>query len=142
VGHGFTGESLIAAQDERLEDALWTAMRALEEAASLRRRMAERVNERGLEVIAEGYERRAKEAESRADLIRDVLEIGHLRAAPISNSEGAAASPPTERSTVDANPPRLLSDPMKGGRSGLAKRGPVRKKHFPDRHSRARGRSR
>jgi two-component system chemotaxis response regulator CheB len=42
VGHAYTAESLVAQQDDALEDALWAALRALEEHATLARRMAER----------------------------------------------------------------------------------------------------
>jgi two-component system chemotaxis response regulator CheB len=42
IGHGYSAESLLASQDERLEDALWTAVRALEEGAATKRRMASR----------------------------------------------------------------------------------------------------
>ena len=35
TGHGFTAESLLAAQNGALEEALWSALRALEEHAAL-----------------------------------------------------------------------------------------------------------
>ncbi|HZR81705.1 MAG TPA: chemotaxis protein CheB [Candidatus Binatia bacterium] len=81
VGHGYTDQSLLTAQDENLEDALWTALRALEETAALRRRLAGRMADHaarggrdGLEAIATGYVERAEDAEARARVIRSVLE--------------------------------------------------------------------
>jgi two-component system chemotaxis response regulator CheB len=41
VGHAYTAEALIAGQDGAVEEALWAALRTLEETAALRRRLAE-----------------------------------------------------------------------------------------------------
>lgn len=73
VGHRYSGESLSGAQDDALEQALWTALRALEESAELKRRMAVRVNERGLAAIGQSYADQAMESEQRAAAIRRVL---------------------------------------------------------------------
>src|SRR5262249_55119372 len=40
VGHAYTADGLMAGQDGAVEEALWTALRTLEEAAGLRRRLA------------------------------------------------------------------------------------------------------
>jgi two-component system chemotaxis response regulator CheB len=79
VGHGFNGDSLVAAQSENLEAALWTALRALEESSALRRRMAIHARQRGMSAIAESYEEHAHESEVRADLVRRVLVGGPAR---------------------------------------------------------------
>jgi two-component system chemotaxis response regulator CheB len=73
VGHGFSGESLMDSQSEALEAALWSALRALEESAALRQRMADNARPRGMEQIANGYEAHAQDRWARADLIRTVL---------------------------------------------------------------------
>jgi two-component system chemotaxis response regulator CheB len=70
VGHAYNGDSLVAAQSEGLEGALWTALRALEESSSLRRRMAVHARERGMSAIADAYEVQALESEARAGVIR------------------------------------------------------------------------
>lgn len=75
VGHGFTAESLMAAQGERLEDALWSALRALDETAGMRRRMAERARKGGWNLMARNYEEQAQHAETRAGLVRSVLVV-------------------------------------------------------------------
>lgn len=77
VGHGYTAESLMAAQTERLEDALWSALRALEENAGMRRRMAERARKGGWDLMARNYDEQAQHAEVRAGLVRSVLVEKH-----------------------------------------------------------------
>lgn len=71
VGHAFSSEALDAAQTDGLEDALWSALRALEENAALARRLARRSS--GLGRIASHYEGRAETAERQAEAIRLVL---------------------------------------------------------------------
>jgi len=73
VGHGYTAESLMAAQGERLEEALWTGLRALEESAAMQRRMADRAHSGGWNVMARKYENQADYAEEQAGVIRSVL---------------------------------------------------------------------
>jgi two-component system chemotaxis response regulator CheB len=73
VGHGYNGDSLVVAQGEALEMALWTALRALEEGAALRRRMAKHARSRGMRAIAEGYDEQAQLNEDRAHMIRQVV---------------------------------------------------------------------
>ena len=72
-GHGYTAESLGAEQFNGLEAALWTALRALEENAALRRRMADRASRGQFKHIAEDYLKQAREAEARAAVVRKVL---------------------------------------------------------------------
>jgi two-component system chemotaxis response regulator CheB len=73
VGHGYTAESLMVAQAEKLEDALWSALRALEETAGMRRRMAERARKGGWDLMARNYDEQAAFAETRAGIVRAVL---------------------------------------------------------------------
>jgi two-component system chemotaxis response regulator CheB len=88
VGHGYNADSLLAEHTVMLERALWTALRTLEEAASLRREMATRSYARGLHGLEDAYLNQAREFERRATLIRAVLEregfpgagLGRLRA--------------------------------------------------------------
>lgn len=72
-GHGYTAESLGAEQSNGLEAALWTALRALEENAALRRRMAHRASQGKFQHIAQSYISQAEEAEARAAVVRKVL---------------------------------------------------------------------
>ncbi len=73
TGHAFSGESLIATQSDALEDALWVALRALEEKASLAHRMAKRLQNRSSSFSAQRLEQNAQDAEQSAALIRDLL---------------------------------------------------------------------
>jgi two-component system chemotaxis response regulator CheB len=73
IGHRYSGDSLEQAQTEEMEQALWAGLRALEESAELRRRMAMRARGRGMDTIASSYDEQARDSEQRATLIRRVL---------------------------------------------------------------------
>jgi two-component system chemotaxis response regulator CheB len=73
VGHRYSPESLVMQQDDRVEDALWTAVRVLEERADLRRRMASQTEAAGLAAVAESFAQQAEAAELQANQIRDLL---------------------------------------------------------------------
>jgi two-component system chemotaxis response regulator CheB len=73
VGHAFTADSLSAQQSERLENALWKALLALEEAAALNRLLAERARSRGNMEAAVVHERAANEQQQSARTIRSVI---------------------------------------------------------------------
>jgi two-component system, chemotaxis family, protein-glutamate methylesterase/glutaminase len=73
VGHGYTGDALMWEQHEELEHTLWAGLRALEEQAGLRRRMAQHAERVGRLASAREFERLAKEAEVRAATMRRVL---------------------------------------------------------------------
>ncbi|MFP5286516.1 MAG: chemotaxis protein CheB, partial [Thermoanaerobaculia bacterium] len=75
TGHAYSPESLLAKQTDVIEEALWAAMRSLEENAALARRMERRMrqlrqNGPGAE---ERYGRRAQEAEQHAEVLRKIL---------------------------------------------------------------------
>jgi two-component system chemotaxis response regulator CheB len=73
VGHAFSPESLAAQQAWAIDEALWTAFRALEERAALARDLAERMTERGFPHLAHAHEQQARDAEGHAQLLRQVL---------------------------------------------------------------------
>jgi len=73
VGHGFTAESLYNGQRDKIEDTLWSALRAIDETIELRRRMAARARDRNLLAIVPGLEKDIAEYESRADALRQLL---------------------------------------------------------------------
>ena len=73
VGHAWTSDALLAKQADTLDDALWTALRTLEESASLSRRIALRHRERGSARLAERFETQAESLDVRARVIRDAL---------------------------------------------------------------------
>jgi two-component system chemotaxis response regulator CheB len=88
VGHVYSNDSLVIQKDGALENALWTALRALEESAALRYRMAQRAAEGKMSVIAEGFERRAREDETRAALLREFL-LPEEETATVTSKKGA-----------------------------------------------------
>ena len=73
VGHAYGAESLMHAQSETIEDALWVALRALQERVELSGRLRRRMEEHGREKLAARYERQREEAERAAVSIRQAL---------------------------------------------------------------------
>jgi two-component system, chemotaxis family, protein-glutamate methylesterase/glutaminase len=74
VGHAFSGESLRAAQSDKLEEALWTALRALEEKTELARKMTDYSLSRNLKSAAPKFAEEAKKLEAHAEVIRELLK--------------------------------------------------------------------
>lgn len=73
VGHAFTARHLGAEQRHAIETALWSALRALEENASLYRRMAERAVNLSHATPAAIFEERAANITANAHTLRDFL---------------------------------------------------------------------
>jgi two-component system chemotaxis response regulator CheB len=93
VGHGITSEGLARAQPEGVEESLWRAARALAEHAQLRRHMASRARNGGLDTLASAWGRAAEQSERRGDDIRRVLKSGLPRA----EASGMRGNRPVER---------------------------------------------
>lgn len=73
TGHAYTLEALLSEMDEKIEERLWSAIRALEERVMLLNHSAEHAREGGGHWSAEEFLRAAQEAERRADLIRQAV---------------------------------------------------------------------
>lgn len=73
VGHAFSIGSLQEEQAEQLEEALWIALRNLEEQASLARRLSGNATARGLAQAAARFNDKERNAIRRANLVRGVL---------------------------------------------------------------------
>ncbi len=73
VGHAYSAEGVLEAEGTALEQALWSALRALHERSQLAARLAERTRGRGATRSAERFEDLAREAREQAELIRRVL---------------------------------------------------------------------
>lgn len=73
VGHAFSVESVFAEQSEVLEEALWVALKTLQESADLAQRMARQAHQRGQEWLARRFDQKLHDAEQRAAIIRRVL---------------------------------------------------------------------
>lgn len=95
VGHAFTAEVLLSEQDANFDNALWRALRALEENAALSRRMAERADRAGMLDLARKYNTSSDEVEESARVIRNVLQREGLSRSP--QPVDAASVPPETR---------------------------------------------
>ena len=73
TGHAWSAESLVAQQDGNVEEAIWTALRVLEERAEMSRRLAGMALENGREWSEDHFLRRADQADRSAELLRSVL---------------------------------------------------------------------
>lgn len=87
VGHAYTSETLTTEQAVTVEHALWSALRALEEHAAVRRRMAERAVLKGNTISAERYQQRARELDVQAEHVRNLVLAGVGAAEEESASE-------------------------------------------------------
>ncbi|HST06191.1 MAG TPA: chemotaxis protein CheB [Chloroflexia bacterium] len=82
VGHAYTAESMITVHTESVENALYAALRALEESASLSRQLARNARQRGLESAAVGMDIKAAETEQQTTLVRGLL----IRESPVNHA--------------------------------------------------------
>jgi two-component system chemotaxis response regulator CheB len=101
---------LLEGKSAELEGALWGALRALEESAELRRRMANRLKNvpASLRDLHQNYQRQAEEAEARASVLRTLLGNGHAarHLADLSQAESeAVAAVGNEEPAVALAPP-------------------------------------
>lgn len=71
VGHAYSENSILEAEGESVERALWAAVRTLEESAALSRQIAQKTG-----VLREGLMEKAEEREQHAKVIRDLLRSG------------------------------------------------------------------
>jgi two-component system chemotaxis response regulator CheB len=76
VGHGYTSETLTTEQAITVEHALWTALRALEEQAAVRRRMVERASRQGMTTAAARHQERARALQQQSQQVRTLLLAG------------------------------------------------------------------
>ncbi len=73
VGHTYVSEALLDAQHERTEEALWSALRALEEEAVLAGRLAARARALGAPAAERRFDNRRREAAQQADVVRSTI---------------------------------------------------------------------
>lgn len=73
VGHRYSAESLADAQASSVEGALWSAVRALEERATLLERIADQCQSRAQPRSARSFRRKASDAHEQAGLVRTTL---------------------------------------------------------------------
>lgn len=73
VGHAYTAQSLEAEQVEAVEGALWAAIRALEESASLARQVAQKTGKGKSHRVARKFEDLARDKMEQAALLRNLI---------------------------------------------------------------------
>lgn len=79
VGHAWTADALMDAYGGTLERAMWTALRTLDEKASLAHRMVNVSKNAGRGLMAERYIRQEEEAMAAAEVLRKYLLRGDAR---------------------------------------------------------------
>jgi len=82
VGHAFTAETLLTTQAHAVEQALWSALRALEEQAAVKKRIAERLRRHGHDVAADKIMAKARQLQSQGQQVRRLLLGGVSAAEP------------------------------------------------------------
>lgn len=90
VGHAYSQESMVEDQNESTERAIWAALRALEEAAQLSRRLVKRSTEMGHHLVVERYRQRAQTAEQHIQVLRRIL--GHVEPDVMDTQIGSKTS--------------------------------------------------
>jgi two-component system chemotaxis response regulator CheB len=79
VGHAYGVASLTADQQDKIEAALWAALRALEDQIVLNRRLVRRAQERGHRHSADTFRRYEEAAREQANTIRTALRTRERR---------------------------------------------------------------
>jgi two-component system chemotaxis response regulator CheB len=73
TGHAYSSRILLTKQSVALDEALWTALRALEESGDLAARLSARAQQRGHAISADRFAHQAASARERAEIVRQVL---------------------------------------------------------------------
>lgn len=90
VGHAFSPESMLGAQDDLLEQALWTALKTLEESAALSKKLAAIESARGHHWMADRFAEREHDALEHAGVIRRVIATSKNDVAEVTDAEAQA----------------------------------------------------
>jgi two-component system chemotaxis response regulator CheB len=77
VGHAWNGDSLLEEQRAVVENALWMALRSMEDRAELSRALAKRAETRGRRMSAERFRRNSDELTSSIEVLRRLLGVGN-----------------------------------------------------------------
>jgi two-component system, chemotaxis family, protein-glutamate methylesterase/glutaminase len=88
VGHSFTAERFWAEQSQNLENALWSAVRLMEEKVTFARQFAARMRENRLPELAVRYERHAERIDKELTVIRNVIVGGRATTRNVQEDGG------------------------------------------------------
>ncbi len=76
IGHSFTANVFLSEQTQNVENALWSAVRIMEEKVTFSLQMAERMENYNLQKAAAKYEDHAKSLDAEVSLIRGIILDG------------------------------------------------------------------
>ncbi|MBD2073414.1 chemotaxis protein CheB [Phormidium sp. FACHB-592] len=76
IGHSFTANVFLAEQTQNVENALWTAVRVMEEKVTFSRQMAEQMKNYNLQKATVKYEEHAKRLDAEVAIIRGIILDG------------------------------------------------------------------
>jgi len=76
VGHAYTSQTMLEAQGEAVEKALWTAVRSLEERSILIGKLAENARARGHDGVAALFDDRSMALSRDVEMLRDLIGRG------------------------------------------------------------------
>jgi two-component system, chemotaxis family, protein-glutamate methylesterase/glutaminase len=89
VGHAFTAEILLAEQTQNIENALWSAVRALEEKVTLSRQIAKQMQKLNLQRATMKYESNAQGIDQEISMLRNLILNGFAtKHDPVVKDEG------------------------------------------------------
>lgn len=92
VGHSFTANILLSEQTQYLENALWSAVRAMEEKVSFLRQMAGQMRNYNLTSAEAKYEDHAVNLDKEVTLIRGIILDGFATKQPMNTLEEKSRS--------------------------------------------------
>ena len=87
VGHSFTGGIFTKEQSQSVENALWSAVRVMEEKVTFSRHLAARKREQNQPKAAESYEKQAAALDEEVTRVRDLIVCGIAAKRSIINEE-------------------------------------------------------
>ena len=74
VGHGYTVRTLLKEQNEKVEEALWVALRTLKERSNMLQDLADREKVNGRYKSADVFQEKAYSAKHQAEMLKNLLE--------------------------------------------------------------------
>lgn len=95
VGHSFTAEFFWAEQSQNLENALWSAIRIMEEKVTFARQFAQRLRDNKLDEVADRYETSANAIDVELTVIRDVIVSGRATTRNVFEEPSKGVGRPT-----------------------------------------------
>ena len=90
VGHAYSPETMLSAQEDLLEEALWSAVKTLEESARLSARLAAAERARGHEWLSKRFEQKETDARAQVEVIRRHLLRREDATVPVAADSRAA----------------------------------------------------